>query len=61
MLLLVVQTLSSGTFCATSIDVHPQDIYFCSNSEKCIKCGIPLTSRRCWKTVYELFKKGVSM
>lgn len=57
-LLLVVNTFS---FCATSIDVHPQDIYFCSSSEKCIKCGTALTSWHCWKTIYELFKNGVSM
>lgn len=58
MLLLVVKTYS---VCATSVDVHPQDIYFCSSNEKYIKCGTPLKSWHCWRTIYELFKKGVSV
>lgn len=52
---------SEDILCATSVDVHPQDIYFCSSSEKYIKCGTPLKSWHCWRTIYELFKKGVSV
>lgn len=59
MLLLVVKTLSSGAFCAASIDIHPWGIYLSSSSKICIKCCTPLTSRHCWKAIYEIFKKGV--